>query len=99
MRFQPQEMRNLGKAIETEMLELFKKARVKLNDKPREVQPEVYTMLCISAALVYTQVIEWADQDLIEKSKVAIDFNNRMQDAAKNSEEAERASTIKKVQG
>ncbi len=95
MRFDADAMRRLGGQIETELQEIFKAARYKLNAEPRDVQPDSYTMFAIEAALAYTQVIEFADQDLIDKSEAAIDLHDRMAMAAKIYDEAERTSTIK----
>jgi hypothetical protein len=95
VRFDPDEMRKLGAQIETELQTIFKAARYKLNTEPRNVQPDSYTMFAIEAALTYTQMIEFADQDLIQKSEHAIDIRDRMDKAARVYDEAERSSTLK----
>jgi hypothetical protein len=95
VRFDPSELRKLAGQIETELTAIFKAARYKLNTEPRNVQPDSYTMFAIEAALVYTQMIEFADQDLIQKSQYAIDVRGRMDQAAATYDKAERASTLK----
>lgn len=94
VRFSPDELKKLGAAVEKELMQLFKEARYKLDAEPRDAQPDTYTMFAISAALTYTQMIEFADQDLIDKSKHAMDINDRLIKAAGIQEEAERMSTL-----
>jgi hypothetical protein len=90
-------IRMLGAAFEAEVGEAFRKARNMLNVKPRDAQPAAFTTFGISCALVYTQLIEYADQDLINKTKDAKEINDRLHKVAGNAEEAERASTIKEI--
>jgi hypothetical protein len=85
LRFDPAELRKLGAQLETELTAIFKAARYKLNAEPRDVQPDSYTMFAFPAAMMYTQLIEFADQDLIDKSKRAIDVHDRMEKAAGSS--------------
>lgn len=94
VRFAPDELKKLGAAVEKELMELFKQARYKLDAEPRDVQPDAYTMFAISAALTYTQMIEFADQDLVDKSKHAMEINDRLIKAAGIQDEAERKSTL-----
>lgn len=97
VRFSPDELKKLGAAVEKELMELFKQARYKLDAEPRDVQPDVYTMFAVPAALMYTQVIEFADQDLIDKSKHAMEINERLLRTAGTQEEAERQSTLEGI--
>lgn len=97
VRFAPDELKKLGAGIEKELMQLFKEARYKLDAEPRDAQPDVYTMFAIEAALMYTQMIEFADQDLIDKSKHAMDINERLIKAAGFQYEAERQSTLKEI--
>ena len=52
-------------------------------------------MFAIEAALAYTQLIEFADQDLIQKSRHAIDIRDRMETTAATYAKAEDSSTLK----
>jgi len=97
VRFSPDELKKLGAAVEKELMELFKQARYKLDAEPRDAQPDAYTMFAISAALTYTQMIEFADQDLIDKSKHAMDINDRLIKTAGIQDEAERQSTLEGI--
>ncbi|WP_131732297.1 hypothetical protein [Actinomadura formosensis] len=97
VRFSPDELKKLGAAVEKELMELFKQARYKLDAEPRDAQPDAYTMFAISAALTYTQMIEFADQDLIDKSKHAMDINDRLVKTAGIQDEAERQSTLEGI--
>jgi hypothetical protein len=92
--FSPESLRRLGDALEKDVGEILKQARYKLNVKPRDAQPDAFTTFGILCATAYNEVIEFADQDLISKSKLMIDFNDRLHEAAKNQHEAERKSTI-----
>ncbi|GAA1873166.1 hypothetical protein [Actinomadura bangladeshensis] len=71
--------------------------RYKLDAEPRDAQPDSYTMFAISAALTYTQMIDFADQDLIDKSKHAMDINDRLIKTAGIQDEAERQSTLEGI--
>ncbi|MFD0691560.1 hypothetical protein [Actinomadura fibrosa] len=93
--FSPESLRKLGDALEKEVGAILKEARYKLNVKPRDAQPDAFTTFGFFCAMAYTELIEFADQDLISKSKATMDFNDRLHAAAKNQDEAERKSTIK----
>ncbi|MFI0410728.1 hypothetical protein [Actinomadura sp. 3N508] len=97
MRFSPDELKKLGAAVEKELMDLFKQARNELNAEPRDAQPDTYTMFAIAAALTYTQMIEFADQDLIDKSKHAMEINDKLIKTAGIQDEAERMSTLKGI--
>ncbi|MFD0851073.1 hypothetical protein ACFQ07_02485 [Actinomadura adrarensis] len=90
-------IRKLGYAFENEVGSIFQEARKKLNLKPRNAQPAAFTTFGISCALVYTQLIELADQDLIDKTKAVKEINNKLHEVAKTKDEADRKSTIKEI--
>jgi hypothetical protein len=95
VRFSPSEVKQLGLNIERELDAIFKQARYKLNGAPRDLEPGAFTTFGFALAMVHTEVIEYADQDLITKSKLAMDFNDKLQKTAINQDEGERKSTIK----
>jgi hypothetical protein len=95
VRFAPSEIKQLGLNLERELDAIFKQARYKLNGAPRDLEPSAFTTFGFAFALVHTEVIEYADQDLITKSKLAMDFNDRLQKTAITQDEGERKSTIK----
>ncbi|XVQ10509.1 hypothetical protein ACQP1W_49745 [Spirillospora sp. CA-255316] len=90
-------IKKLGHAFETEVGEIFRQARNKLNVKPRDAQPAAFTTFGISCALVYTQLIEFADQDLISKTENLKEINDKLQKTAATKEEADRKSVIKEI--
>jgi hypothetical protein len=95
VRFAPSEIKQLGLNIERELDAIFKQARYKLNGAPRDLEAGAFTTFGFAFAMVHTEVIEYADQDLVTKSKLAMDFNDRLQKTAINQNEGERKSTIK----
>mgnify|MGYP001397350874 CR=1 FL=1 len=97
VKFHAPSIEQLGKAFETEVGEIFKQARYKLNVKPRDAQPAAFTTFGITCALAYTQLIEFADQDLISKVEELKDINAKLRKTARNDEAAERASIIKEI--
>lgn len=99
VRFAPSEIKQLGLNVERELDAIFKQARYKLNAAPRDLEPSAFTTFGFAFAMVHTEVIEYADQDLITKSKLAMDFNDRLQKTAITQDEGERKSTIKGVGG
>ncbi|MFC4912849.1 hypothetical protein [Actinomadura gamaensis] len=94
MHFAPDDLRKLGDALEKELSALFKQARYKLDTQPRDVQPDNYTTFGYSVAATYTQVIEFVDQDLIDKTKAAMDANDRLHRTAATQDESEAKSTL-----
>ncbi|GAA4234965.1 hypothetical protein GCM10022254_41120 [Actinomadura meridiana] len=92
--FHPESLKKLGDAIEKDVGAILKNARYKLNVKPRDAQPDAFTTFGFSCAMAYTEVIEFADQDLINKEKLLMDFNDRLHKAAMNQDEADRKSTL-----
>jgi hypothetical protein len=90
-------VKKLGHAFESEVGAIFRQARNKLNVKPRDAQPAAFTTFGISCALVYTQLIEFADQDLISKTENLKEINDKLQKTAGNEEEADRRSVIKEI--
>lgn len=97
VRFSPSEIKQLGMNIERELDAIFKQARYKLNGAPRDVETSAWTTFGFAMSMVHTEVIEYADQDLITKSKHAMDINDRLQKVAANQDEAERKSTVKGI--
>lgn len=94
--FSPESLKRLGDALEKDVGAILKNARYKLNVKPRDAQPDAFTTFGFSCATAYTELIEFADQDLIDKTELLMDFNDRLHQAAKIQDEADRKSTIKK---
>ncbi|MEU8123206.1 hypothetical protein AB0C21_31220 [Spirillospora sp. NPDC049024] len=94
--FSPETLRRLGDAMEKDVGAILKNARYKLNVKPRDAQPDAFTTFGFFCAMAYTELIEFSDQDLIAKSEVLIDVNDRLHKAAAIQQEAERKSTISK---
>ncbi|MGH3243905.1 MAG: hypothetical protein ACRDNL_26230, partial [Spirillospora sp.] len=92
--FHPDTLKRLGDALEKNVGAILKNARYKLNVKPRDAQPDAFTTFGFLCAMAYTEVIEFADQDIIDKEKLLMDFNDRLHKAAKNQDEAERKSTL-----
>lgn len=97
VRFSPSEVKQLGLNIERELDAIFKQARYKLNGKPRDLEPSAFTTFGFAFAMTHTEIIEYADQDLITKTELAMDFNDKLQKTAINQDEGERKSTIKGV--
>jgi hypothetical protein len=95
VRFQPDQIRRLGVAMEQELDSIIKQARYKLNQKPRAVEGSAFTTFGYALAMVHTEVIEYADQDLIGKAKASMEFNDLLQKTARNQDEADRKSIIK----
>lgn len=95
VRFAPSEIKQLGLNLERELDAIFKQARYKLNAAPRDLEPSAFTTFGYAFAMVHTEVIEYADQDLITKSKLAMDVGDRLQKTAITQDEGERKSTIK----
>jgi hypothetical protein len=95
VRFSPSEIKQLGLNVERELDAIFKQARYKLNGAPRDLEPSAFTTFGYAFAMVHTEVIEYADQDLITKSKLAMDIGDRLQKTAITQDEGERKSTIK----
>jgi hypothetical protein len=95
VRFAPSDIKQLGLNLERELDDIFKQARYKLNGAPRDLEPSAFTTFGYAFAMVHTEMIEYADQDLITKSKLAMDFNDRLQKTAITQDEGERKSTIK----
>jgi hypothetical protein len=94
VRFAPSEIKQLGLNIERELDAIFKQARYKLNGAPRDLELGAFTTFGFACAMAHTEVIEYADQDLVTKTKLAMDFNDRLQKTAITQNEAERKSTI-----
>jgi hypothetical protein len=94
--FSPESLKRLGDALEKDVGAILKSARYKLNVKPRDAQPDAFTTFGFFCATAYTELIEFTDQDLIDKTKLLMDFNDRLHQAAKIQDEADRKSTIKK---
>jgi hypothetical protein len=95
VRFAPSDIKQLGLNLERELGDIFEQARYKLNAAPRDLEPSAFTTFGYAFAMIHTEIIEYADQDLITKSKLTMDFNDRLQKTAITQDEGERKSTIK----
>jgi hypothetical protein len=97
VRFSPSEVKQLGLNIERELEPIFKQARYKLNGTPRDLEASAFGTFGFALAMAHTEVIEYADQDLITKSELAMKYNDRLQKTAINQDEGDRKSTIKGI--
>jgi hypothetical protein len=92
--FTPDDLRTLGRNLEQTLEAIFRQARYKLNEKPRDMEPAAFTTFGIETAIAHTEVLEYADADLKSKAELAMDFNDRLHKTAIVQDEAERKSTI-----
>lgn len=95
--FSPDSVSNLGKAFESELEPIFAAAKKALNGAPKDLEPSAFTTFGYAFSMVHIEVIEYFQQDLQQKSETAEHFNERLNQVAKTQTEAERKSTIDKV--
>jgi hypothetical protein len=95
--FSPDSVRSLGKAFESELEPIFAAAQKALSGAPKELEPSAFTTFGYAFSMIHVEVIEYFQRDLKQKSETAEHFNDRLNEIAKMQAEAERKSTIHKV--
>lgn len=95
--FSPDSVRGLGRAFESELEPIFAAAQKALSGAPKELEPSAFTTFGYAFSMVHVEVIEYFQTDLKQKTETAEHFNDRLNEIAKIQTEAERKSTIHKV--
>ena len=97
VQFTPGSVSNLGKAFESELEPIFAAARNALNGAPQDLEPSAFTTFGYAFSMVHVEVAEYFKKDLQQKTETAEHFNERLNQTVKAKDEAERKSTIDKV--
>lgn len=95
--FSPDSVRSLGKAFESELQPIFAAARKALDGAPKDLEPGAFTTFGYAFSAVHVEVAEYFRADLVQKAQTAAHFNDRLRQVADNQDEAERKSTIRRV--